>query len=179
MKTSKLSRHEAPCSYDSDLAARGLLIIHALQRAEILDTDIAIVITKSLALPAGWGFFLALRDCPATTLTSSAEEIRLWSPMPRHRQMRAKRHPHASILIPNVYRDIPQMTRKRFASARDAEVVRAVARYADGYLLPSTPWRTLIRWFDACLPVSGYSPAMVGYCNFVGDFAMPPSSSSP
>lgn len=174
MKTSKLSRHEAPCSYDSNLADQGLLVIHALRRAEIPETDIAIVITKSLALPAGWGFFLALRDCPATTLTSSAEEIRLWSPMPRHQQMRAKQHPHASILIPNVYRDIPKMTRKRFAAASDAEVVHAVARYADGYLRPSTPWKTLIRWFDACLPGRGYSPVMIGYCNFVGDFAMPP-----
>ena len=173
MRATSTHRYAYAACYRPDWAADGLLVRNALARSFPPADSPTCVLIATLALPAGVNFYAALRATDPDTMITQKSYFELWSPLKRSALAVRRKDPSGRILVPNFLSRVSMVAIKRFISWHEGRLVQEIRRYSEGYLPARLNWLQLTRRLEACLPGSGFPPALVAYLNFVDDYAAP------
>jgi hypothetical protein len=175
MKTRNTQRYLHSSGYRPEWAREGILFKNALGRTTAPEKSPVHALIASLLLPAGANFYRAIRLCDADTLLNGDPYLQIWSPMDRARAARRRGDPSARILVPNFLAAVEPRAARRFLTWTDPQLLAEISRHTESYLPPNLDWTQFTRRLEACLHVSGFSPALVAYVNFIDDYAAPAS----
>ena len=173
MKTGNTRRYIHAAGYRPEWAREGILLKHALSRADAPAKSPVRALIATFMLPAGENFYEAIRHCDPEVLVEDKPYLEIWSRMERARGDCQRGDPSGRIVVPHFLVSVDPIAVRRFVTWPKPQLVAEVHKYTTGYCPSGLDWDQLTRRLEACLHVSGFSPGLIAYVNFIDDYAAP------